>query len=131
MRFSDIYGLPIAEEGDVVKQFPTTVDAPRTEGIDAALDRLSFLVGGKKILIGTTVTAVSGNGGITVNFGYTFAAVPIFIAVLGDETANATHLQIAGASITVSSAAVRIKSGQNNVPSGTFRVNWLAAGTPV
>ncbi len=37
MKTTDIYGFPYAEGGDPRRNFPATVDQPRTEAIEAAL----------------------------------------------------------------------------------------------
>lgn len=99
--------------------------------IDATANTINALLGGKKIIAGSTVTAVSGSGGITQTYGFTFAATPIFVAVLGDETSNAAYVQVVHSGTSTTHWSVRVRDASNAaVPSGTFRINWVAIGTP-
>ena len=80
----------------------------------------------------SSTAAVSGAGGATVPFGYTFPAAPVVLAVLGDEGSPTGYIQVVNASVTVSQFAVRVfKHDGSILTSGTIRVNWIAIGTSV
>lgn len=131
MIISPVYGLPIAESTDIAKQYPETVDEPRTLEIERLLGEQSALIGGMKYHGGTTVQAVSASGGITVQFGFAWAAPPIMIVCLGNESGTAAYVQVVASAVTTTQFGVRVKNASNAaVTSGQYQIDWLAIGEP-
>lgn len=94
--------------------------------------RLDNQLDGYKIINGTSTATISGTGGATIAFGYTFNSIPTVSATLGDESpASARYVVLSNVSITTSGFAVRVRDSAGAIlTSGTVRVNYTASGLP-
>ena len=127
MRLSAILGLPIAEPDDARRDFPTIVDAPRTDQLDAIWGRLGLA--GKKVQYGSSVVSMTGGVG-RVTYPVPFAAPATVVAQQGATDGVATSLrQDYPSNIATGFGVQLLNSSAQPITSGSYRINWIAIGT--
>ena len=123
------FSLPFPTLGDV-PNVPGDVQA-LAEATDTALAAVDGNTGGKHIATGVQVTAVNGQGQITITFPVAFGAAPFVMSQLLDATTQALTVNPQYGTISSTGFTVVVQKPDGTpIATGSYRVGWLAVGDP-
>lgn len=132
-KFTPNNGWPIAEETDVVKQYPTIIDEPFKMALDAASTVLNtdvqFKVGGTVFVLGTYSGTPDSAGNMMVPYMLPFPVTSTWaVAGLGSAMSAFVSASDNIADYTAAGFWVRCLYRDGTPFTTTVRVNYIAWG---
>ncbi|MEV7972869.1 hypothetical protein [Cellulomonas sp. NPDC089187] len=110
-----------------MQQLAEAIDLDVTETTTA----LSALIGGKRVLAGSSVSTGTAAGDRNISWGAgVFATAPVVIACPGDTTSSPATVVVLQSTLGTTGVNVRVTNAAGAAITGACRVNWIAVGTP-
>lgn len=136
MLFTPHHNWPIAEDTDVLKQYPATIDAPFKEALDLLTAVtvgpgliLDYPVGAFKMRAGSVVSTTDGAGAIWITYPAPFPTTSYFVVAVNGGAPGNGYCVVSTDDQTPEGVKILSYLGGGGVNAGAaIRVNYIAFG---